>query len=141
MTSIDASERLLDLIFEALDTALDTLGHKQPLVPFALLLTKQGIIKQRYIADSTSASLEKAAQALTASDEDTLAYVLVYDGYVTVGDQETDAVMVEAGERGKAHGVRFARRYRPPLAALPLMPIGDLAYLGEAEHYLQQDES
>lgn len=141
MPQPDASDRLLDLIFEALDTAMDTLSHKQPLIPFALLLTNEGIIKQRYLAEDTQAALHKAQQALHKAAVTTRAYVLVYDGYVMLDADETDAVMIEAGEQGKAHGLRFARRYRPPLAAMPLMPIGDLAYLGRAEQYLSIDDS
>lgn len=137
MSQVDASETLLELIFEAAETALDTRRHKEPLVPFTLLLTKGGTVKQRYIAETTRAAIDKAQRALLDAGSDTLAYVLAYDGYVTIEDAETDAIMLEAGERGKRSGLRLAQRYRPALAAMPLMPIGNLAYLGVAEHYLE----
>lgn len=137
MSKLNASQRLMDLVFNAVQEGLLPLKEKKDPVPFALLHTKNGLVMQRYVADSTVQSLEKARAALGSADEDTLAYALVYDAYVTIDGADQDALMIEAGERGQSKGVRFVQRYNPPTESAPLIPIGEVAFLGRADQLLK----
>ena len=137
MSGIQASQRLMDLIFEAVDEGLTLLRSGRGLAPYMMLLTREGYVLQRFTGDTVSECLDKAYASLREQDEDTLAYALVYDAVVTVDEQDSDAVLVEAGERGQSDGLRFARRYRPPTAAAPFATIGELALLGKSEQYLR----
>ena len=136
MSDIQVSERLMDLIFAAVDEALIALRGGQGLNPFLLLLTKGGYVLQRFKGDTVSAQLDKAHNTLKKQDADTHAYALVYDAVVTLDERDTDAIMVEAGERDHASGVRFVQRYQPKSDAAPMYPIGSIAFLGKAEQYL-----
>lgn len=136
MSDIQASERLMDLIFEAIEEGLMPLRVGQPLEPFLMLLTKGGYVLQRFNGNTVSEKIDKAYIALKQQDNDTLAYALVYDAVVTVAEQDTDAVMVEAAERSHVRGVRFAQRYQPKSDAALLFTIGSVALLGAADQYL-----
>jgi hypothetical protein len=136
VSDIQVSERLMDLIFAAVDEALNALRGEQGLNPFLLLLTKGGYVLQRFNGDTLSAQIDKAYYTLKKQNADTLAYALVYDAVVTVDERDTDAVMVEAGEREYTIGVRFVQRYQPKSDAAPMFTIGSIALLGEADHHL-----
>jgi len=136
VAKLEASERLMELVFEAVNEGLEML-KVGALWPFVLSLTKGGLVLQRFNESSISASIQRAQQTLQTADRDTLAYALVYDATITVEENQSDAIMIEAGERGKAYGLRFAQRYRPARALQPVQPIDKLALLGEAGQYLQ----
>lgn len=134
MTQLGASERLMNLVFEAVGEALGAMRGNATLLPFALMLTKEGIVLQRFTEASVQAALDRAQAVLQAADEDTLAYTLVYDGVITVNNEDQDALVIEAGERGDAHGYRFAQRYQPtPKSPLPPPAVGNLAYMGTTD--------
>jgi hypothetical protein len=136
VSDIQVSERLMDLILAAVDEALNALRGGQGLNPFLLLLTKGGYVLQRFNGDTISAQIDKAYHTLKKQNADTLAYALVYDGVITVDERDTDAVMVEAGERDHTSGVRFVQRYQPKSDAAPLYAIGSIALLGASDHHL-----
>lgn len=134
MPQLDASERLMTLVFDALQEALDAMRGEAVLLPFALLLTKSGIVLQRFAEADVSGALARAQQAFQTADADTLAYALVYDGLIALNDDSHDALILEAEERGAGRGYRFAQRYQPPAqAAQPPNRVGDLAYVGTFE--------
>jgi hypothetical protein len=134
--SMNISDRLMDLIFSAVEQGLMPLKRQQALVPFVMCRTKRGVVLSRFTHPHLDDALEKAYAHIRTLDTDTLAYALIYDGIVSVEDQDIDAVLVEAGERGQADGWRFAQRYQPAGERTPLYTIGDLAYLGQAAQLL-----
>ena len=100
MAGLAVSERLWELIFNAVQEGLNML-QQDALVPFALVMRAEGVSLQRFSAPSSSEALEKAVASLRASDEEVLAYVLVYDATVEMDGKEYDALLLEAAERGK----------------------------------------
>jgi hypothetical protein len=135
VSELNASKRLMGLVFEAVSEALNTLRAGQTLVPFIMTLTKEGFILRRFSDASFKAGIERAKQALVNEDEDTLAYVLVYDSVLEIDDTEYDAIMLESGERAKGQGWRFVQRYRSFGENL-VQAIGDLAFLEMIDSYL-----
>lgn len=136
MPSLTLSDRLMQLVFDAVQQALKPLQAEQSFVPFTLTVTAEGVVLSRYDDDLTQAALNRAQQTLAASDA-IRCYVLAYDARITVEGHEQDAILLEAGERGSATGWRFAQRYQlPPKAGQPVQTVGDLAFLGTMPPYL-----
>jgi hypothetical protein len=52
-----------------------------------------------------------AARGMVAADDRIHSYVLWWDGYLTIDDQRTDAVLCEAGVRGEELAFLFVQRY------------------------------
>lgn len=136
MSAINISDPLMQMIFSAVEEGLSTLKAEQNLVPFVLLLTKEGIIMKRFTHDDLTVAIDKAKQAVHQADDDMLGYAIVYDGQIEIASQSADALMVEAGERGKDEGWRFVQRYQAKVDAQPAHALGDIAYLGLHDNYI-----
>lgn len=135
--SLNISKRLMDHVFLAVEEGLLPLKAGRPLTPFILAITKEGVIMRRFTDEKMSDALDRAYQELAELNEDTLAYALVFDAVVTVDEKDSDAVMVEVGERNVPQGYRFVQRYQPKQGTNPMYTIGQVAYMGEAELLLK----
>jgi hypothetical protein len=58
---------------------------------------------------------------------------VVYDGYLTVAGERSDAIFVEAQERGSTASVIFAQRYRPGGRFKKFNTIGNAAFVSEGD--------
>jgi hypothetical protein len=134
--SLSISERLWELIDNAVNEGLMML-QQDALVPFALVMRKEGVSLQRFTAPDSGEALEKAEASLRESDVEVLGYALVYDATIEMENSEYDALLIEAAERGAENAYRFAQRYQPATVKMPPYTIGALAYLGEAESFLR----
>lgn len=130
------SERLWELIDSAVHEGMMML-QQDALTPFALLMRGEGVSLQRFTAPSTSEALAKAENSLKASDDEVLAYVLVYDAFIEIDGKDVDALLLETAERSNPSAYRFAQRYQAGTAKIPPYAIGQLAYLGEGESFLK----
>lgn len=136
MSELKISDSVMEMVFSAVEEGIETLKVGQGLIPFALLLTKGGIVLQRFSDEDVSIAIEGAQKAVSDTDENTLAYTIVYDGQLEIEGKDIDALMVEAGERDSETGWRFVQRYQAKTEATPLYAIGNLAYLGTSDNYL-----
>ncbi|MGJ3237233.1 MAG: hypothetical protein ACFE0Q_00860 [Anaerolineae bacterium] len=136
MTDLNISDPLMQMIFSAVEEGLAILKAEKNLVPFALLLTKEGVVLRRFADDDVAQAIERAYQAVAEAGEDTLGYAIVYDGQIEIGNSGTDALMLEAGERGKAQGWRFVQRYQAKMDMQAVQTLGDVAYLGTHKNYI-----
>ncbi|MEM9951704.1 MAG: hypothetical protein AAF846_08900 [Chloroflexota bacterium] len=136
MTTINISDPLMQMIFSAVEEGLAVLKAEQNVVPFLLLLTKEGVVMRRFTDTKLTQAIQRAKTAIEEADDDTLGYALVYDGQIEIASQDSDALMVEAGERGKDHGWRFVQRYKAKMDTQQAEAIGDVAYLGEYDNYI-----
>lgn len=135
MTELNISDALMDVIFSAIEEGLTTLKAGQFIVPFVLMLTKEGVVLRRFSDEDVTLALQRAQVAIKESDADALGYVLVYDSQIEVAGKDVDALMIECGERSKEDGWRFVQRYQATVNDNPLYPIGDLAYIGAIGSY------
>jgi hypothetical protein len=125
----DASQQLMDQVRQAIDYGLGVRSNGRSLMP--VLFTDEEIIALR--AGAMEDVIWAAHKAIT---ENPIQYgVLLYDGILNDPDsgQRTEALIVEAYERGKAFGLRFAQRYRMADATLPFARLGTLTYLGRLD--------
>jgi hypothetical protein len=134
------TEELFELAWVALQHGMVSLEGGGPLVPFVIGETTNGRTLQRFAAMADKedlqldASIAQARQHLRTRSDASRA-VLTYDGYVTAEGSRSDAILVEAQERGSPTAFTFAQRYQAGRHGLA--PIGDAMFLGPAEPILQ----
>lgn len=108
------SDKLLDLIFDALSDAVQSArAAGSPIVPF--LLAQIGDFRRRKpLAVDPADGATQAGRRLASdlpNEVDCVAFA--YDGFITTEDGRSDAILVEAHERGMSRSLIFAQRYRP----------------------------
>ena len=85
-----------------------------PLTPFVMIQRtdgEKGI--HRFATEMLEDGLDEA-RAYVARERTSIGmYAIAWDGYATVDGERTDAVLVEAGQRGEEQGVLVCQRYRP----------------------------
>jgi hypothetical protein len=130
---MDASEQLLDLILLGLEHGTGSIESGGALVPFLLMESGAGGRSlKRFLADKLERSLAEARTHL-AGLTDVERVALAYDGYVTIEDQRTDAILVEAQDAGRRNCLVFAQRYRPGGRLRKLSAIGKPVFLGDGD--------
>jgi hypothetical protein len=134
VSEIPASEELMELAFLALDHGIASVTEGGPLIPFALTENGEGRQLARFAAETLEEGQAHARQHVRASDA--LRVAIAYDGYLTIDDERTDAIFVEAQERGQSGSVSFAQRYRPAGRFKKFATIGNAAFVGSGESLL-----
>lgn len=110
----DSSEQLQDLAWQALDHAVNSLDGGGPLIPFALVASDKGVHLARFAAESLEEGLQGGRGLLASlSPEEGHMVALAYDGYLTREGVRSDAVFVEAQQRGMTASASIAQRYVP----------------------------
>ena len=111
-TTAYPSDALLDLICTALDHGIASIAHSGgPLTPFVLSGAGDQRQLHRFVTHDYQQSCQQAIDFVTELDTQTDRYAIATDGYLTLNDLRSDAIFVEAGERGQPSGVFFAQRY------------------------------
>ena len=126
----DLSQKLSQLLFMALDHGVDSVREGGPLIPFLMSSEGEKISMQRFASDQLEEATSLGRQHAAGLPRSVRLAAFVYDGYVTVGAKKSDAVMVEAYERGMPQAVVFAQRYQPASGDTKLELIGNAAYVG-----------
>ena len=133
--SFTASDVLLQLAVFAADHAVASLGpaaaDPRPLAPFLASVAGGEPMLTRFEAGVTEA---KAAVPLLTDDTD--AYAIAADAWVTIGEARGSAIVVECAERGADAGLVLALRYQPATADAPARALGNPVFMGEAEQLL-----
>lgn len=106
------SDGLFELASFGIDAALENIRDGSSLVPFLLEHAAETTL-QLWMADTLEESVALACAAAGRLDVSVSAYVIVYDGYITVDGERHDAVYAEAAERGAETGFLVAQRYKP----------------------------
>ena len=133
----EPGERLMELVFLALDHGVDSVRNSGPLIPFLLTEGDKKDL-QRFVTERLEEGVARAQEAASSLDADTQAYAIAHDGYITVEGARYDAILVEAAERGSPTGFLFAQRYKPKKGIFSnLKTIGNALFLGEAEQRFQ----
>ena len=119
-TSVDpAADPLLDLAFAGLDHAIDSVeASGGPLIPFVLARTGDRLSLQRFVTgrlEEGVALVEQHLDAVAAATADPTGGQAdgacgAWDGYLTVEDTRSDAVLARAVDRTGAE-VLLAQRY------------------------------
>ncbi len=107
-----------ELAFDEIDQAMeDAAPAPAGFIPFALVQSDDGSRTMlRFIDDdgtspTVAGGVAVGRQALQSVDESTQCVALAWDGYLTYGEDRTEAVFVEGYELGRPAGVLLAQRY------------------------------
>ncbi len=137
----EASEALLALVSDALGHGIDTVSARpvdraeEAMHPFAMLHDGGHRRLERFVGATAEGDIAAARAMLAASAAERAA--LVYDGYAPdERGRRTDAILVEACERGAGHGLAFAQRYAPATRRTPFRTVGAASYLGRVSPLL-----
>jgi len=103
----DISEiRFNDLLFKALDHAIDSIKEGGPLVPF--VMTQTNI--HRFSADKIEVAQREAEKFMEKKENEAL-LVLAYDGFVTISEKKEDAILVKGIDKNRRIKMTLAQRY------------------------------
>ncbi|GIF68171.1 hypothetical protein Ais01nite_62060 [Asanoa ishikariensis] len=130
----DMSESSLDLLFAALDYALENAAiAPEGFVPFAFLDRADGSRDlTRFVADGDlTDSVNAGRAALATVPAGTTAVALAWDGYLTVDGNRSEAVFVEAHQVGLAKSALLSQRYARTDDTVE--PMGNPALQGETD--------
>src|SRR5487761_1723772 len=108
------NKHLNNLLFFALDHAVNSVKASHPLIPF-VIAEYQGVRKHTRFAmsDRLESNLQEARRFVShLTSDEAQRYALAYEGLVKLEGYEYDSVIIEAGERGKQASVVIAQRYR-----------------------------
>jgi hypothetical protein len=108
------SEESADFFFLAIDHGFESIeGGGGPLTPFVMGVTTSGEkIMHRFVAELLEEGLSQAQRYVAENQRNLRMYAIAWDGYVTLGDERTDAILVEAADRAEEGAVLFCQRYR-----------------------------
>lgn len=134
MSTIDASDYLMDLIFQALEHGIDSLRARN-MTPFVITVEGGARTLRRFIKPTAAEALDAAADWVADQPPETTHYALGYEIVLTVEGADVDAVLVEGGQRGQSDAYLFAQRYITT-ADQTLRTVGDPAYMGTAPQRL-----
>lgn len=105
------------ILFDAIDFAVrEAETTETGFVPFVLSVAGDGEkIATRYVDDeenfTVEGSVRLARESLRGTDPSTRCVALAWDGFLTLGEDRTEAVFAEAYELDRPEGVMFAQRY------------------------------
>ena len=106
---LDPDAALSALAGFALRHGIASAGAGEPLIPF--VVSEDGAGQRsltRYVTDAVGA---RAAGEAALRDSAATMYAFALDGYVTLDGKKTDAVIVEAGRRGRDRALVFVQPY------------------------------
>ena len=131
MSEIEASDELMEVVFAALDHGVDSVRDGGPLIPFVLEENADGRDLSRFAAELLEEGVAQARAHAGASGADRVA--VAWDGYLTLEGERSDAVFVEAQERGTPASLVFAQRYRPGGRLRKFAIVGNAAFAGTGD--------
>lgn len=133
MSAFDnASQKLVDLAFYALEHGVDCVRDGEPLIPFVVAEDENGGSKlHRFAAPKTDEGVEEARNYLKTHTSEFVRYALAYDGYLTVDNEKSDAIIIEACEKNMPRAFTLTQRYKPQTESQQFSEIGEVAFTGE----------
>ena len=105
------SDELVALLLKARDQALDGVANGEPLIPFVLLRTENGVETNRLMGDDLSA-IDRLLQS-RLNKGDVKSYAFASDATVTEGERQQKAILIEGAEMGSPKAVLLAQEYQP----------------------------
>ena len=122
----------MELVFVALDHGIESVADGGPLIPFAVIADGRELV--RFAAETLEDGHAQARQHVRSGDA--LRVAIAHDGYLTVEGERSDAVLVEAEERGQGTSLVFAQRYRPGGRFKKFATVGNAAFVASGDSLL-----
>ncbi|MEQ8687658.1 MAG: hypothetical protein RIE86_20300 [Imperialibacter sp.] len=133
-----ADERLADLMIFGLDHGIESVmaSVTGPLIPFVVTDSKGERTIKRLMTDRLEDGLENGL-TLLRTDQTCDYGIVVYDGYLTVGGEKYDAVIVRGFDRKDKLGYMIGQRYQLESSTEPFKKVGNPIFVGNDEQLLK----
>jgi len=134
--SFDVSSALIDVIVFAIDHGLARMEEEPRLTPFLLSEAAGERAFLGFDDPERKNAVAEARRWIVMASERIQCCALVYDGYMTVGSKQRDALFAETYERGQDRGALFVQPYEPKQFLRPFHRVGSVDYCGACEALL-----
>src|SRR5262245_11104453 len=113
-SAVQVSEACESLVVDTVDEALEAVRGGEVAKPFAFTLSDDGKKTLHRLMANDMPGVERMLESIvTDSKGGVRAYALATDRLIRLADgTKQDAIFVEVGERGAAHGLMFIQRYQ-----------------------------
>ncbi len=118
------TEPILDVARQAIDLAMECVATGETLLAFVVTEGDPGAIAS-LAGGPFDEMLAMAQSKVDALGEETTAFAFAYDGFITLQDERSDCVYVEATKTSCDTLYLFAQRYRPKKFLRPAKRIGN----------------
>ena len=134
----EPNPKLMDVIFLAIDHGIESVKSSGgQLIPFVVT---EGLERKLdvFVLEQLEEAVAKAREFVDKANSEITFYVIAHDGYFTVNEVRSDAILVEGGERGNSKALFFAQRYEPKKGLFSkFKTIGNPVFIGETENRLK----
>lgn len=124
------------LASKAIDLALSSLGHAEPLVPFAMTWNDDGPLIEQFKYDAYDDSIEMAMRYISNHCDGANSYAVVWNGYVEIDGKKREAIIAEIGDSHSPHSIQVAQPYAE-CGEGAAVPDGEMLAIGESDNLLQ----
>lgn len=133
----EASQKLMGLVFAALDQGIHTVRKGGPLIPFMMSYANEQRQTQEFAAEFLEEGVDQAKKAAAALGAEVEAYAIAFDGIVKFKGEDKPAIIVEGAERGREYSIIIAQRYLPPSEDEKFQPFGNPIFMGAGEQLMK----
>lgn len=128
-----ANEKLVELLFQAIDHGIDSIKKGGTLIPFLMHVSNGDKKIQRFVTKNIEDGYSKAKEAFHALEVQPDFAAIAYEGYVNMDNLKFDAVLVEGFDKHDQDTYVLAQRYKPRALFSKFKLIGNPAFLGSAD--------
>lgn len=114
MTTLNqASPDFIEFMYTGIDEAVSSIQDGDEFITFAIF--QEGVERRmiRFVTENIEDGENVAIQQISAFEQKPEWALIVYDGFVTVNDQRTHAIIVNAYDRNLDDGFVFIQKYQP----------------------------
>lgn len=128
-SAIEVSEACESLVVDTVDEALQAVREGKVAKPFAFTLSEDGSKTLHRLMANDMPEAERMLESIVTDPKGAVrAYAFATDCLIHLADgTKQDAIFVEAGERGAAHGVTFIQHYQKAELGKEFGPLGNPA--------------
>lgn len=132
-----ANRKLVDLMLFGLNHGIESIRikGKGPIVPFLVMETNGEREILKLFTEDPEAGLGEGIR-LIKTDRKSQFVVIVYDGYLPLGEKMINTIIAKGYDRNDSVGYAYAQRYSPKKLFSWFKVIGDRAYLGNTDPLL-----
>ncbi len=111
---VNKSNNFMDFISEGIDYAIEMIkDNPVPLVPFAIIISKEKKITQKFTSDKYQEAIKMAENFISDYSPVPEMALYIYDGIFTMNNIKTDAIYIKAFNSNELKGLTFVQRYKP----------------------------
>ena len=133
-------QEYFDFAYIGLDHGINSIADNGgPLIPFVLSQTGSEKKLQRFVTDKYEdgpLQAEDYLKNLTTKPDKAL---IAFDGFVTLGGEKSDAIIVRCYDKLESDGLILAQRYAPKKDSKGVEPVGNATLLGRDLNLLKSD--